>query len=268
MRDERLHRDEQAALADRDEARQALGHLHAPKRSSPDSGSRASTASDSESCEMNGNGWPGPTPSGVSTGKTSRSKRRSISRSSFSEQSSTACDADALVGERRAELALQELRLPLRQVGDPRADRGERLARRQAVGRAHDEAGRGLVEQAATRTDEELVEVLGEDRAELHPLEERDVRVLGEREHAGVELEPGELAVEELARRGGGDRGGTSRPSSRISALPGGDQREGRPPAVRSARGRGGLGGLSATRDIEERGDRGPRRRRRRRTRA
>ena len=36
------------------------------------SGSRASTASDSDRLEMNGNGWPGSTASGVSTGNTAR----------------------------------------------------------------------------------------------------------------------------------------------------------------------------------------------------
>ena len=38
------------------------------KRSSPVSGSAAKTASDSDRPEMYGNGWPGPTASGVSTG--------------------------------------------------------------------------------------------------------------------------------------------------------------------------------------------------------
>ena len=43
-------------------------------RRSPDSGSAASTASDSERLEMNGNGCPGSTASGVSTGKTDSRK--------------------------------------------------------------------------------------------------------------------------------------------------------------------------------------------------
>ena len=38
------------------------------KRSSPDSGSRTITPSLSDRPEMYGNGWPGPTASGVSTG--------------------------------------------------------------------------------------------------------------------------------------------------------------------------------------------------------
>ena len=58
------------------------------KRSSPVSGSTASTPSESESPEMYGNGWPGPTASGVSTGKISRSKYASSLRISLSEQSS------------------------------------------------------------------------------------------------------------------------------------------------------------------------------------
>ena len=48
---------------------------------------------------------------------------------------------------------------------------------------------------------EELVEVLAEDREELDPLEHGQVVALGHREHALVEVEPGELAVE-VARRG------------------------------------------------------------------
>ena len=57
------------------------------KRSSPLSGSRTKTPRLSDSGEMYGNGWPGPTASGVSTGYTSRSKRSASSASSFSEQS-------------------------------------------------------------------------------------------------------------------------------------------------------------------------------------
>ena len=57
------------------------------------------------------------------------------------------------------------------------------------------EAGVDLVVQAGHADHEELVEVVG-DRAELHPLEQRHVRVLGELEHAVVELQPRQLAVE------------------------------------------------------------------------
>ena len=50
--------------------------------------------------------------------------------------------------------------------------------------------GVDLVVQAGDADHEELVDVAGEDRAELHALEQRDVRVLGELEHALVELQP------------------------------------------------------------------------------
>ena len=48
---------------------------------------------------------------------------------------------------------------------------------------------------------EELVQVRAEDGQELHPLEKRDRGVLGLLEHPAVELEPGELAVDERVGR-------------------------------------------------------------------
>ena len=78
-----------SALADRDEARsKPSGTFTRANRSSPVSGSRASTPSESESPEMYGNDCPGPTPSGVRTGKISRSKYACSRRSSLSVQSS------------------------------------------------------------------------------------------------------------------------------------------------------------------------------------
>jgi hypothetical protein len=59
--------------------------------------------------------------------------------------------------------------------------------------------------QAGDPHHEELVQVARDDRAELQPLEQRDGRVLDQVEHAGVELQPGQLAVEVQA--GGGEVG-------------------------------------------------------------
>ena len=42
-----------------------------------------------------------------------------------------------------------------------------------------------------------------EDREELGPLEQRPLGVLGEREHPGVEVEPGQLAVQQPVFLGG-----------------------------------------------------------------
>jgi hypothetical protein len=54
---------------------------------------------------------------------------------------------------------------------------------------------------------EELVQVAGEDREEVGPLQERGVRVLGEFEDPLVEREPAAFAVEEAALGQGGARG-------------------------------------------------------------
>jgi hypothetical protein len=43
----------------------------------------------------------------------------------------------------------------------------------------------------------ELVEIGREDRAELDPLEEREVGIRREREHPAVEIQPGQLSIEE-----------------------------------------------------------------------
>ena len=61
-----------------------------------------------------------------------------------------------------------------------------------------------LLLQARDAHLEELVEVAAEDREELRPLEQRERRVLGEREHARVELEQRQLAVEVAGRAGRG----------------------------------------------------------------
>ena len=65
-----------------------LGTFTLAKRSSPSTGSRIITARFSDRSEMNGNGWPGSTASGVSTGNTRSSKcARSTARSSASSWS-------------------------------------------------------------------------------------------------------------------------------------------------------------------------------------
>ena len=63
------------------------------------------------------------------------------------------------------------------------------------------QAGVELLHEARDPHLEELVEVLAEDGEELGPLEQRQVRVLGQGEHAVVEVEPRELAVQEPVGR-------------------------------------------------------------------
>ena len=83
------------------------------------------------------------------------------------------------------------------ELADDVADDGELLARQAAVGGRLGHAGGGLVEQARDAHLEELVEVAREDRQEPHLFEQRHIGVAGELQHARVEREPAELAVEE-----------------------------------------------------------------------
>ena len=134
-----------------------------------------------------------------------RARRRSTS--------SSADDPDAVLGQRGP-----QRRAPGSAPGarcaraTARADRVERLARRAPVLQRRLDAGVDLVVQAGDADHEELVEVRRVDRAELHALQQRDARVLGELEHALVELEPRQLAVEvERADRRGRALGGLGR---------------------------------------------------------
>jgi hypothetical protein len=91
--------------------------------------------------------------------------------------------------------------MPAAQLPVELGDSLERLARRQPVGPARVDPGVHLVVEAGDPDHEELVEVVRVDREELDPLEERRALVLGQLEHALVELEPRELAVHEQLRR-------------------------------------------------------------------
>ncbi len=73
---------------------------------------------------------------------------------------------------------------------------GELLLGRPAVGRPGDLAGLDLLAQAGDADLEELVEVAGEDGQELDPLEQRVAFVARLVQDPGVEVEPGQLAVE------------------------------------------------------------------------
>ena len=76
------------------------------------------------------------------------------------------------------------------------ADGADRLERVEAVRRPGADARRDLLLQTRDANLEELVEVHREDGQELGPFEQRTCRILGEREHPRVEVEPGELAVQ------------------------------------------------------------------------
>jgi hypothetical protein len=109
--------------------------------------------------------------------------------------------ADSARGERRPQVVEPERLLSRLELHHGRARRGERLRRGAPVGRAGDGTGRRLLRQLGHAHREELVEVRRDDRAELHALEQRQRRVRGELEHAAVEVDPRQLAVEEPPER-------------------------------------------------------------------
>ena len=82
------------------------------------------------------------------------------------------------------------------ELQDARPGRGELLGGRPAVRRQRRRSGVHLLAQAGDADLEELVEVAGEDRQELDPLEQRVALVAGLEQDARVELEPRQLAVE------------------------------------------------------------------------
>ena len=154
----------------------SFGTFTRAKVSWPVTGSRTSTASESERLEMYGNGRPRPTASGVSTGKIWRRKRASSSRRSWSETSSIEAMRMPCSAERRARARSRGSGLAPAELAHARLDRVDRLARRHAVGPAGVDAGVELVVQAGDADHEELVQVRGVDRAELHALEQRHGR--------------------------------------------------------------------------------------------
>ena len=77
------------------------------------------------------------------------------------------------------------------------ADRVELLARAEPVRRRRRQTGRRLLLEAGDADLEELVEEAAEEREEVDALEQRLGVVGGEQQYTLVEIEPGELAVEE-----------------------------------------------------------------------
>ena len=104
---------------------------------------------------------------------------------------------DALRGEFRTHLIAPAFSLPAHQVVRVEQHRVMHLAGQQPAGRAHRDARRDPPLQPGHPDHEELVEVGREDRQELRALQQRKVCVLGELEHALVERQPTQLAIDE-----------------------------------------------------------------------
>ncbi len=91
------------------------------------------------------------------------------------------------------------LLLELQMLGQ-RRDFLELLARCQPVRALRRDAGTDLPLEAGHAHHEELVEVVGRDRDEPHPLEQRVVGVPGLLQHPHVELQPTDFTVDEAGR--------------------------------------------------------------------
>ena len=110
-------------------------------------------------------------------------------------------DVDARLGEGRTDALVEDRGvLHLQHVGGG-VDVAEHLPGRGADVRRHRQPGQDAALQARDADHEELVEVGGEDRQEVGAFEHRQGVVLGEVEHAAVEGQPAQLAVEEPVRR-------------------------------------------------------------------
>ena len=176
------------------------GTLTRAKCSLPVFGLRTSTAMFSDSPEMYGNGWAGSTASGVRTGKTRSLKSflhcRCSSRVRSSQRTSSMFSlASAGTISSRNRVAWRSISSDdVLQI----CSSTSRGIRPDAARDRHPGGDPSL--ESGDPHHEELVEVGGEDRQEAHPLQQREAGVLGELEHPAVEVQPGDLAVQEPVR--------------------------------------------------------------------
>ncbi len=145
-----------------------------------------------------GNGCAGSSPIGVSSGRTS-ARRGSCAISAaqpLRRELGPADEPHARRRQRRQHLLVQDPVLPRDQrprlVAHPR-DEVARLGKRDARRR---DLRAELLLDARDADLEELVQVAADDAQEAQPLEQRHLGVLGQREHAPVEVEQRELAVD------------------------------------------------------------------------
>src|SRR5262249_33430684 len=107
-------------------------------------------------------------------------------------------DRDALGGEEWLDFLQEAAMLLVDQLMDSTGDGGEGGGRGQAI-RARGHVARAKLPLEIGDPDhEELVEIRAEDREELHTLQKRDARILRLLEDTTVELEPGELAIDQV----------------------------------------------------------------------
>ena len=199
--DDLLDRHEPGVVGERDEAGQDRRHLHA--REAVFAGLRIAARPPRGSAtgsRCTGTGCAGSTASGVSTGNIWASNTAASSARSAGPSSSQLAKRMPASSSAGATSLLNDAGVAGDELVGVRPDRAELLAGVEAVGRAGADAGVELLLEARDADLEVLVEVLGEDGEELGPLEQRLLRVLREREHPRVEVEPRELSVQEPQR--------------------------------------------------------------------
>ncbi len=192
-----LERDEPAGVPDGQEARQALGHLHAREPLLAGLGiAREDGQAHRESGDV-GKRLPGPDRERRQHGEDLVLVPALELRPLGGAQILDGGHDDPFRGEGGAERLLPDPGLLGVQVEDAGAGLGERLLRQPAVGRAYGDTRGRLSGETGDPDHEELVEHQREDGAEPHALEQRQVLVGREREHAGVVVEERELPVDQ-----------------------------------------------------------------------
>jgi hypothetical protein len=104
--------------------------------------------------------------------------------------------ANVVLGQRRAQPAFEAVGQPAALLEHALADQRDRLGGAEPVLARVLHAGVDLVAQAGHPHHVELVEVGRVDGAELHALQQRHALILSQLQHAIVEVEPRELAVQ------------------------------------------------------------------------
>nr|CEL15387.1 hypothetical protein [Kibdelosporangium sp. MJ126-NF4] len=121
-------------------------------------------------------------------------------------------DPDPALRQLRSHTLLERRRLLFDELLVALGDVRQLLARGQPVGAAHRKPGLPAALEPGDPDHVELVEVGCEDREELRPFEQRLRLVLGQGEHPGIEVQPGQFPVEiPVVRQSVDGRGGCCR---------------------------------------------------------
>ena len=106
-------------------------------------------------------------------------------------------DLDALGPQLGPDLLLEQAGLLGDELGGAFQDRGVQLPRPGTGDGGHGHPGLDAAFQSCDSHHEELVEVVGEDRQELHALQQRDaLHIAGQVQHPVVEVQPGQFPVQ------------------------------------------------------------------------